>query len=59
MLDIRRHRRLRIEDIGRLCRSVGKIRPFVIADGWTPRGLVDEENLRARIAPRPKQLSLL
>ncbi len=59
LLDVRRHKRLRIEDVGRLCVSLAKIRPFIVADGWSPRGMTDEADLRARLAPPPRQLSLL
>lgn len=58
MLDIRRYKRLRIEDVARLCQSIAKVRPFIVADGWSPRGMTDEENLRSRLTPAPKQLSL-
>ncbi|TWH25934.1 MULTISPECIES: putative DNA modification/repair radical SAM protein [unclassified Aminobacter] len=58
ILDIRRYRRLRLEDVGRLCVSIAKVRPFIIADGWSPGGSTDALNLRQRLAPQPKQLSL-
>lgn len=53
------HRRLRLEDVGRLCQSVGKIRPFIIAEGWSPTKLTDQLRLRDQLAPQPRQLSLL
>ena len=58
MLAVRRHQRLRIDDLGRLCASIAKVRPFIVADGWSPRSLTDEENLRARLVPPAIQLSL-
>ena len=58
MLAVRRHKRLRIEDVARLCRSISRVRPFIVADGWSPRGMTDEADLRARLAPAPRQLSL-
>jgi putative DNA modification/repair radical SAM protein len=58
ILATRRVQRLRIEDLGRLCASIAKVRPFVTADGWSPGGLTDSENLRSRFAPRAEQLSL-
>ncbi|MEO3384714.1 putative DNA modification/repair radical SAM protein [Mesorhizobium sp. CAU 1741] len=58
MLGVRRYKRLGIEDVARLCVSVAKVRPFIIADGWSPHGLIDSHDLRARLAPPPKQLSL-
>lgn len=60
ILQVRRWRTLRLEDIGRLCRGIDKVRPFITALDWTPGGLTDAADLRARIAPdpRPVQLSL-
>ena len=37
----RRWRRLRLEDVARLTRSIAKLRPFLIADQWTPTALAD------------------
>ena len=58
MLDMRRFKRLRIEDVARICVSIAKVRPFIVAEGWTPRGLLDSESLSDRLKPKPKQLSL-
>lgn len=58
MLDVRRYRRLRLEDVGRLCQSINKVRPFIVADGWSPGGATDAEHLRARLVGKPTQLSL-
>ena len=58
ILETRRHRRLRLEDVGVLCGSIAKVRPFVIAEGWTPGGLIDRQDLRVQLSPQPKQLSL-
>jgi len=58
MVEQRRHRRLRLEDVARLCQSIAKVRPFIVADGWSPGGALDAENLRARLAPQPRQMSL-
>ena len=49
---------LRLEDVGRLTVSIAKIRPFLIADGWTPGALTDLEHLRASVAPKTEQLEL-
>lgn len=57
-LEARRYRRLRLEDVGRLCRSVEAVRPFVIAQGWHPGGLIDRRDLQARLTPQPRQLEL-
>ncbi|WP_374275053.1 putative DNA modification/repair radical SAM protein [Brevundimonas sp.] len=60
MIQVRRWKALRLEDVGRLTRSVDKIRPFITALDWTPGGLTDAVDLRQRIAPErpPEQLSL-
>ena len=59
ILSVRRYRTLRLEDVGRLTRSVAKIRPFITALDWTPGGLTDAADLRARVTTRaPEQLSL-
>ena len=58
ILRARRWRRLRLEDIGRLTRSIEKLRPWLIADGWQPGALTDRIDLRARLTPPAKQLDL-
>jgi len=60
IVSIRRWRTLRLEDIGRLCRGIDKVRPFITALDWTPGGLTDAADLRVRLSPeqRPVQLSL-
>jgi putative DNA modification/repair radical SAM protein len=60
MISVRRYRTLRLEDIARLCRGIDKVRPFITALDWTPGGLTDAVDLRARLVPEPKpeQLTL-
>ncbi|RVB27511.1 radical SAM protein, partial [Mesorhizobium sp. M7A.F.Ca.CA.004.05.1.1] len=58
ILETRRHRRMRLEDVGRVCQSIAKLRPFIIAEGWSPGALTDKAGLRDRIAPSCEQLSL-
>jgi putative DNA modification/repair radical SAM protein len=60
IVSIRRYRSLRLEDVARLCRGIDKVRPFIVALDWTPGGLTDAADLRARLAPEraPEQLSL-
>lgn len=60
ILSVRRHRTLRLEDVGRLTRSISAVRPWIMALDWTPGGLTDAADLRARLAPQGKteQLSL-
>ena len=52
------HRRLRLEDVGRLCHSVAKVRPFITAEGWSPGHLTDQTALREKIVSSCEQLSL-
>jgi predicted DNA-binding helix-hairpin-helix protein len=58
ILTSRRHHRLRLEDVARLCSSAKKVRPFIVADDWTPGASLDDEKLRTRMTPGPTQLSL-
>ncbi len=60
MIGVRRYRTLRLEDVARLCRGVDKVRPFITALDWSPGGLTDAADLRARLVkpPEPVQLSL-
>ena len=59
IISVRRYRTLRLEDVGRLTRSVAKVRPFITALDWTPGGLTDAADLKARVTPQaPEQLSL-
>ena len=60
IVSVRRYRTLRLEDVARLCRGGDKVRPFITALDWTPGGLTDAADLRARLAPgrAPEQLSL-
>ena len=53
----RRHRRLRLEDVGRLTVSIAKVRPFLVAADWIPRTL-DALDLRQRIVRPHDQLEL-
>ncbi|RUU61740.1 radical SAM protein, partial [Mesorhizobium sp. M2C.T.Ca.TU.009.01.2.1] len=58
IIETRRYRRLRLEDVGRLCHSVAKVRPFIIAEGWSPGALTDKAGLRQAITRSCEQLSL-
>lgn len=59
ILQTRRHRTLRYEDLLRLGVSLKNAQPFITALGWTPGSLTDSANLRARFAPPPEQLQLI
>ncbi len=58
IISIRRYRSLRLEDVARLCRGLDKVRPFIVALDWTPGGLTDAADLRARLAPEPAPVQL-
>lgn len=58
IVSVRRWRTLRLEDVARLCRGIDKVRPFIVALDWTPGGLTDAADLRARLAPEPAPVQL-
>lgn len=58
IIQARRYRRLRLDDLQRLGVSLRKVRPFIQAEGWTPLRLVDRADLRSLFDPKPQQLSL-
>ena len=58
IIKARRYARLRLEDLARLTRSLDKLRPFVIAADWRPVALLDQHDLRERLAQRAQQLEL-
>lgn len=59
ILSTRRHRALRLADLGRFGVSVRKTGPFIIARDYRPRSALSEtDNLRARLVPAPVQLDL-
>ncbi len=51
ILKARRHRRLRLEDVGRLTSSLARVRPFLVAADWRPVALAERADLRALVAP--------
>ena len=58
IVETRRYRRLRLEDVGRLCQSIAKVRPFIVAEGWSPGGTLDDSRLRQKLTASCEQLSL-
>lgn len=58
ILSARRQRRLRLDDLGRLRVALKKVRPFIVAEGWTPLRLIDRADLAALVAPPAEQLTL-
>jgi len=49
ILASRRWRRLALADVGRLSRSIAKLRPFIVTTDWRPTGLIDRIDLKARV----------
>jgi putative DNA modification/repair radical SAM protein len=58
LIEVRRYKRLRLEDVKRAARSLEKLKPFIVVEDWTPNGLTDRADLRARLSPTAEQLSL-
>ena len=58
IIETRRVRRLRLEDLARLSRHIEKLKPFVVVADWSPGALTDRADLRERLAPAHEQLSL-
>jgi len=54
----RRHRVIRLDDLARLAGSVKRARAFIVTADHRPTRLLDDQHLRARLAPPPEQLSL-
>jgi putative DNA modification/repair radical SAM protein len=58
ILKVRVHRRLRLDDVGRISRSIKKLRPFLITADWRPVLLGDRSDIDAFVRPRGVQLDL-
>ncbi|TRD09977.1 putative DNA modification/repair radical SAM protein [Erythrobacter insulae] len=58
ILNARRHRTLRLDDVARLTQSIAKVRPFLVALDWRPTSLTDRADLRALLTPKQEQLEL-
>ena len=52
------YRKTTIEDVARVCAGLKRVRPFIIAADWRPTAETDRIDLRQRIAPQPRQMSL-
>jgi putative DNA modification/repair radical SAM protein len=57
LIEARRQKRLRLEDVRRVARSVKKLKPFIVAEDWRPVALADRADLRESLAV-PRQPSL-
>ena len=58
LLQARRHRKLRMDDLARLRLPMDKVAPFVTAAGHQPGGLLDSARLARRLTPKPAQLEM-
>jgi putative DNA modification/repair radical SAM protein len=58
LLQARRHRRLRMEDLARLRLPLTKVAPFVVTADHQPGGLLDSARLSQRLVPKPVQAEL-
>ncbi len=58
ILQSRRWRALRLDDVARLTVSLTKVRPFIVTADWRPTLLTDRSDLKRLIAPQPNQLEL-
>jgi putative DNA modification/repair radical SAM protein len=59
IIAVRRHRRLRMDDLARLRLSIAAIAPFVTTADYVPRSEPDSGRLAARLTRKPAQLALL
>lgn len=58
ILAVRRHRKLRLDDVARLTASVAKVRPFICTVDWRPTFLTDRADLRGLLVKKSEQLEL-
>ena len=58
ILMARRFKRLTLDDLQAFHLSLTKLKPFIIADQWSPTHLIDSAKLAERFRPKPKQLEL-
>jgi putative DNA modification/repair radical SAM protein len=58
ILQSRRWRSIRLDDVARLTSSIAKVRPFIVTADWRPTLLADRAELKPLVAPRERQLEL-
>ncbi len=56
MIEVRRYKRLTLEDVKRLTRGIDKLRPFIVTDDWRPGALTDRADLKTRLTPTQPDL---
>jgi len=58
ILQSRRWRSIRLDDVARLTVSIAKVRPFIVTADWRPTLLTDKQDLKRLVMPRERQLEL-
>ena len=58
IIESRRWRQLRLDDVARLTVSIAKLRPFIVTSDWRPTLLAERSDLRTLLAPRQEQFEL-
>jgi len=58
LISIRRHQKVRLDDLTKLSISLPKIMPFIETIDHRPGRELESDNLRARFAPKPQQADL-
>ena len=58
LIQARRHRRLRMDDLARLRVPMAKVSPFVVAADHQPGGLLDSARLQQRLVPKAQQMDM-
>ncbi len=53
----RRSGRLRLDDVARLTKGIGRARDFLVTADWTPKTL-DDARLKSRLVKQPAQMAL-
>ncbi len=59
LLVMRRHRRVRMDDLSRMRLPVAKLMPFIATADHHPGATLDSAKLAGRVAPKAKQLQLI
>jgi putative DNA modification/repair radical SAM protein len=54
----RRWRSIRLDDVARLTNSIAKVRPFIVTADWRPTLIADRADLKSLLTPRERQLDL-
>ncbi len=58
LIQARRHRRLRLDDLARLRLPLAKLAPFIVTADHHPGPDLDSARLQQRLAPKPRQADL-